>query len=118
MHLNHVHLAGTDLPALKAFYETWFGFRETASHDDIVFLRDESGFLLAIDAVETPPTFPNWFHLGFCQVSPQTVRELFARMKAGGVRFARELTEYDGEATVFFCLDPAGTKIEVSWHKD
>jgi hypothetical protein len=37
-------------------------------------------------------------------------------MKAGGVRFARELTEYPGEATVFFCLDPAGTKIEVSWH--
>jgi catechol 2,3-dioxygenase-like lactoylglutathione lyase family enzyme len=118
MQLNHVHLAGPDLPALQAFYETWFGFRVRASHDDITFLVDDGGFLLALDASDEPPAFPGWFHLGFCQDSPEAVRELFARMKAGGVRFTRELTEYDGEATVFFCLDPAGTKIEVSWHKD
>ena len=46
------------------------------------------------------------------------MRELYARMSAAGVRFTRELTEYDGEATVFYCLDPDGTKIEVSWHVD
>lgn len=118
MHLNHVHLAGPDVAALEDFYVRWFGFGRKASHDDITFLVDGAGFLLAIDAVDAPHEFPSWFHLGFCQDAPQTVRDLFAKMKAGGVRFARELTEYDGEATVFFCLDPAGTKIEVSWHKD
>jgi catechol 2,3-dioxygenase-like lactoylglutathione lyase family enzyme len=118
MHLNHVHLAGPDVAALEDFYSRWFGFRRRASHDDITFLVDGAGFLLAIDAVAETPVFPKWFHLGFCQDSPHLVRDLFAKMKAGGVRFTRELTEYDGDATVFFCLDPAGTKVEVSWHKD
>src|SRR5437867_2595999 len=120
MRLNHVHLAGPDLAALEAFYTRWFGFRRKpmAEEDGTVFLVDESGFLLALDEAKEAHTFPAWFHLGFCQPHPNAVRALYARMKqAGRIRFARELTEFDGEATVFFCLDPAGTKIEVSWHK-
>jgi predicted enzyme related to lactoylglutathione lyase len=119
MNLNHVHLAGPDLPSLRAFYETWFGFRvkPVDGHDDGAFLVDEKGFLLALDAVPVPHVFPAWYHIGFCVDAPQPVRDLYARMKAAGsVKFARELTEFPGEATFFDCLDPAGTRIEVSWH--
>src|SRR4026207_2312369 len=106
MHLNHVHLAGPHPPPLRAFYEPPVRFPVKPmdeEDDDITFLVDEKGFLLALDAVPEAHSFPKWFHLGFCLDDPQRVRDLFARMKAGGVRFTRELTEYDGEATVFFC---------------
>jgi catechol 2,3-dioxygenase-like lactoylglutathione lyase family enzyme len=118
MPLNHAHLAGADVAALEAFYSAWFGFRRKpgAEDDGITFLVDDSGFLLAIDEEAGPAVLPDWFHLGFCHASPEPVRELFGRMKAAGVKFTRELKEWPGEAAVFFCLDPAGAKIEVSWH--
>ena len=118
MTLNHVHLAGPDVKALAAFYGTWFGFRRTADHGDGQFLRDGAGFLLALDPAPGPGTFPPWFHLGFCLDSPAAVKDLHSRMKEAGVPFARDLLEFEGEAAAFYCLDPAGTKVEVSWHAE
>ncbi len=118
MQLNHVHLGARDVAATQAFYENYCGFVKRADHGAGVFLDGDAGFLIAIDPVDPPHEFPSWYHLGFCQNTPDTVRELYARMSADGVRFTRELTEYDGEATVFYCLDPDGTKIEVIWHAD
>jgi len=37
-------------------------------------------------------------------------------MSEAGVRIARELIEFDGEAAAFHAEDPAGTRIEVSRH--
>jgi catechol 2,3-dioxygenase-like lactoylglutathione lyase family enzyme len=116
VNLNHVHLAGPDGEALAAFYERWFGFRRTESHDDITFLRDDAGFLLAVDSSPDAAPLPTWFHVGFCLDDPTKVRDLFARMKAAGVSFARELMEWDGEAVNFYALDPGGHRLEVSWY--
>jgi catechol 2,3-dioxygenase-like lactoylglutathione lyase family enzyme len=116
MNLNHVHLAGPDVLALRRFYETWFGFRKVADHGDGAFLRNKAGFLLAIDPVKKRASFPRWFHLGFCLDTARAVRGLHARMKAARVPIVRELIDLEGEATAYYCEDPAGTRIEVSWH--
>jgi catechol 2,3-dioxygenase-like lactoylglutathione lyase family enzyme len=116
MTLNHVHLAGPDVAALRSFYETWFGFRKVADHGEGAFLRDEADFLIAIDPVKDGAKFPGWFHLGFCLDGPAKVRDLHARMRAAGVPIVRELLDFEGEAAAFYCEDPGGTKVEVSWH--
>jgi catechol 2,3-dioxygenase-like lactoylglutathione lyase family enzyme len=116
MNLNHAHLAGPDMRALQRFYETWFGFRVAADHGDGVFLRNDAGFLLALDPVAEAPRFPAWFHLGFCLDAPGPVRDLHARMQSAGVPLPRDLVDIEGAATAFHCVDPAGTRIEVSWH--
>ena len=116
MNLNHVHLAGPDVAALRRFYEKWFGFRKVADHGEGAFLRNGDDFLIAIDPVAKPPKFPAWFHLGFCLGAPDEVRALHRRMKKAGVPIARGLIDIEGEAAAYYCLDPAGTKVEVSWH--
>lgn len=116
MTLNHVHLAGTDVVALQRFYETWFGFRKVADHGGGMFLRDDAGFLIALDPVNAPVKFPDWFHVGYCLDAPAKVRELHARMRSAGVTIVRDLMDFEGEAAAFYCKDPAGTTVEVSWH--
>jgi catechol 2,3-dioxygenase-like lactoylglutathione lyase family enzyme len=116
MTMNHVHLAGPDVVALRRFYEKWFGFRKVADHGEGAFLRDDAGFLIAIDPVKKPAKFPRWFHVGFCLDAPGPVRKLHARMRRAGVPIVRELVDFEGEAAALYCQDPAGTKVEVSWH--
>jgi len=116
MEMNHVHLAGPDVEALVGFYEEWFGFRKLADHGEGAFLRDDKGFLLAFGPLDGPPDYPGWFHIGFRLDDAQAVRDLHARMERAGVPIHRDLVESEGEAAAFYCQDPAGTKIEVSWH--
>ena|SRR5438477_9328113 len=116
MSLNHVHLAASDVPALERFDASWFGFRRTAAHGDAVFLRDEAGFLIVAEPRPPAAPLPAWFHLGFCVDSANEVRERYERMKRAGVPMAKDLIDDEGEATVFYCLDPGGTKVEVSWY--
>ena len=118
MNLNHVHLAGPDVKALQAFYEKWFGFRKTADHGDGAFLVNDAGFLLAIDPVAKAPPFPAWFHLGFCLTEPRAVTNLHARMRRARVRIVRKLLTEKGAFASYYCADPAGTRIEVSWHAE
>ena len=83
-----------------------------------MFLENEDGFLLALDPVDAVPALPACFHLGFCLRDGHAVRELPARMLADGVELATELRDSGDEAVAFYCLDPAGYRLEVSWHAD
>ncbi|MHC5032829.1 MAG: VOC family protein [Planctomycetota bacterium] len=117
MDLNHIHLGTRDLAAFRAFYEGYFGFRKRRDHGDGAFLDNDEGFMRAVDPVDDVPELPGWFHLGFTLDRPEEVKELYERMEADGVRFAKDLMEFR-EAVVFYCLDPDGYKIEVSWYGD
>lgn len=118
MNLNHIHLQAKDVAATSRFYQVNFGFRKKMDHGEGVFLVSDDNFLIAIDPMPEPFRFPDWFHIGFCMDDPEKVRSLYARMKESGADFARDLTEYDGEATVFHAIDPDGCRIEVSWHRE
>ncbi len=118
MNLNHIHIGTKNLGKSREFYESFFGFRKKFDHGDGVFLENESGFLIAIDPVDEIPTFPSWFHLGFCLNDPKTVKSIYEKMKTKGVKFAKDYAEYGDDAVAFYCFDPDGFKVEVSWHKD
>lgn len=116
--MNHVHIGTKNLGRSREFYESFFGFRKKFDHGDGVFLEDDSGFLIAIDPVDSIPEFPSWFHLGFCLNDKTAVKAIYDKMDATGIRFAKQYQEYGEDAAAFYALDPDGYKIEVSWHKD
>ncbi|HEY9870301.1 MAG TPA: VOC family protein, partial [Candidatus Obscuribacterales bacterium] len=62
--------------------------------------------------------YPEWFHFGFCLTKESDVRELYSRMRAGKVSFARHLKQYEDGTVNFYCLDPANHRVEVSWNPD
>lgn len=113
MDLNHLHLHVRNLQHAKLFYESYFQFREHMRHGDILFLRNASGFDLALVPDPTPQSFPEWFHFGFRLGSEDAVRKLYRRLMAAGVEL-QEIEEYDGYTT-FSCEDPDGYPIEVYW---
>lgn len=118
MTLNHIHIGVTHVGRSKEFYESFFGFRKKFDHEDGVFLEDSEGFLLAIDPVKEKPKFPSWFHIGFCLNSKQRVKEIYESMRSRGVEFAKPYQEFGDDAAAFYCLDPDGYKIEISWHAE
>ena len=113
MDLNHLHLHVKNLDRAKRFYESYFGFREHFRVSNILFLRNSSGFDLALVPDRAPGSFPEWFHFGFRLDSENAVRKLHGRMTSGGVEVG-EIEEYDGYVT-FDCEDADGYAIEVYW---
>ena len=111
MDLNHLHLHVRNVDRSKRFYESYFGFTEHVRHGNILFLRNTSGFDLALVPDRTPLSFPEWFHFGFRLGSARAVRTLHGRMSSEGVQ-VQDIEEYPGYMT-FRCTDPDGYGIEV-----
>jgi catechol 2,3-dioxygenase-like lactoylglutathione lyase family enzyme len=111
--LNHLHLHVKNLDRAKRFYESYFGFRERARHGNILFLRNTSGFDLALAPDRRPSSLPDWFHFGFRLGSVRAVRELHDHMSSEGIE-VDDLEEYPGYVT-FRCTDSDGYAIEVYW---
>jgi catechol-2,3-dioxygenase len=110
--LNHLHLHVRDVERAARFYERWFGFREHVRHGEILFLRNASGFDLALAPGE-PGRFPAWFHFGFRRPSRDDVAGLHGRMASEGVA-VNEMFD-DPDLASFRCCDPDGHAIEVYW---
>ena len=113
MDLNHLHLHVRNVDHSKRFYESYFGFRERVRHGNILFLRNTSGFDLALVPDRTPLSFPEWFHFGFRLGSARAVRMLHGHMSSKGGQ-VQDIEEYPGYVT-FRCADPDGYGIEVYW---
>jgi catechol 2,3-dioxygenase-like lactoylglutathione lyase family enzyme len=113
MDLNHLHLHVRNLDRAERFYGSYFRFRERVRHGDILFLRNTSGFDLALAPDRTPFSFPEWFHFGFRLGSARAVRKLHSRMNSEGIR-VDDIEEHPGYVT-FRCLDSDGYGIEVYW---
>ena len=118
MTINHVHLAAKDVARTRAFYEHYFGFRMECEHGKGVFLRDASGFLIALDPTHEPVSFPSWFHLGFCLDSAAEVNALHQKALAGEATIVRKLLSEPGLYASFYLADPDGCPLEVSWHAE
>lgn len=114
MDLNHLHLHVRDLKKSQVFYEKYFGFKEHTIHGDILFLRNEKGFDLALCPDNKVWNFPEWFHFGFRLNSPEEVKDIFHKLKSDSEVIDTELEEYD-DFIFFRCLDTDKNKIEVYW---
>lgn len=120
MKLNHLHINVPDVEKARRFYEDFLGFTLLFEHDPGVFLEDDNGFQLALDPLEKGEKveFPSWYHFGFCLNSKNEVKDLYEKMKAGGVEFVREYREFGDAAANFYCWAPGPYKMEVTWNKD
>ena len=117
MRFNHLTLSVTDVPANRAFFETYFGLRCVVDRGEaLALLTDEAGFVLSlIHFPKVPvldyPDHPESFHVGFLQDSPDRVDEIHARLVAGGVA-ADPPRRYHGAWTFYFRA-PGGFQVEV-----
>lgn len=115
MRLNHLHLHVSDQARSQRFYEEQFGFREDRRFDDVVFLRDEAGFDLALVPEVEPAPPPAWFHFGFRLPGRADVEACYRRLTAlSAVTIYEDLTD-EGDFVWFRCADPDGYVIEVYW---
>jgi catechol-2,3-dioxygenase len=113
MDLNHLHLHVKNVERTQHFYETYFRFAEHMRQGDILFLRNKSGFDLALVADRKRSSFPEWFHFGFRLTSARAVRKLHSRMASEGIR-VEDIEDYENYVT-FRCTDPDGQRIEIYW---
>ena len=113
MDLNHLHLHVRNVDRSKRFYESYFGFRERVRHGNIVFLRNTSGFDLALVPDRAALSLPEWFHFGFRLGDARAVQTLRDHMSSQDVH-VQDIEEYPGYIT-FRCADPDGYGIEVYW---
>jgi catechol 2,3-dioxygenase-like lactoylglutathione lyase family enzyme len=118
MNLNHVHLGTKNLILFQEFYKRYFGFEKKFDHGKGAFLTNSSGFLIAVDPVESLPILPEWYHLGFCLDREDEVLSLYEKMKTDGANIVRELRAEKGAYASYFVCDPDGNKLEVSWHNE
>jgi catechol 2,3-dioxygenase-like lactoylglutathione lyase family enzyme len=109
--LNHLHLHVKNLNRAQHFYQSHFQFREHMRYGNILFLRNASGFELALVPDRKPSPFPEWFHFGFRLRDSRAVRKLHSRMSSEGVP-VDEIEDHNGYVT-FRCVDPDGYSIEV-----
>lgn len=114
MELNHLHLHVRDVGVSRSFYETHLRLTEKVRYGDLLFLRDESGFDLALMLDESPAAMPPWFHFGCRLASASAVRATYESMRQAGVTIRKALYE-DPELVSFTCEDPDGYAIEIYW---
>lgn len=118
MTLNHVHLGTKNLMSFQDFYGRYFGFQKKFEPGDGAFLTNSSGFLIAVDPVDSLPQLPDWYHLGFCVQTEGEVFAIYNQMKADGANIVRTMRAEKGSYASFFVTDPDGNKLEVSWHDE
>ena len=114
MDLNHLHLHVADTERSLGFYGRYFGFREHVRHGELLFVRNERDFDLALAPADKVETFPKWFHFGFRLESDDAVKALHTRMKEDGLEGLGDLHD-DSDLVTFRCRDPDGYFIEVYW---
>ena len=116
MRMNHLNLSVADVDRSRAFYERWFGFDAGPSEwlGDALFIRDETGFDLALTPVgHVPRLGEDAFHIGFACSDRNDVQGLLDALRADGVPIVAVDDEPDFQA--FKCRDPDGYLLEVSW---
>lgn len=120
MHLNHINLPVSDVPATRAFFERYFGFRCVVEKgaDTFVALVDDGGMVLAISNFEgvDAVAYPKWFHVGFMQVEDAKVDAIHQRLRTDGVEVGERKNMHG--AWTFYFTAPGGFTVEVFHQRD
>jgi catechol-2,3-dioxygenase len=118
--LNHTNLTTYNVPALKEFFSSVFGFQVLNERGDkLAVLRNSEGFLLTLmhDKRMTPEQgYPGLFHVGFLQPTQHAV-DLMHEALIARKYMAPEPAKLQrgGPPTYGFYYDaPGGVLVEVS----
>lgn len=114
MKLNHVNLTVTDVPAARAFLETYFGLKSVDSSEDgrgdsFTALFDDGGLVLTL-MKGAEVSYPKTFHIGFGQESEEKVNEINRRLKDDGFDIAPPKRSH---GWTFYVKAPGGFTVEV-----
>lgn len=114
MKLNHLNLSVTDVPATKAFLETYFALRDEGGAPDrknFAILRDDNGMVLTLmQGAPATVAYPRTFHIGFIQESEAQVNALHERLIADGFTVSPPERSH---AWTFYVQAPGGILVEV-----
>ena len=118
--LNHTNLTTYNVPALKEFFSSVFGFQILNERGDkLAVLRNSEGFLLTLmfDKRMTPERgYPGLFHVGFLQPTQQAVDLVHEALIAGNYMAPKpaKLQRGGPPAYGFYCDAPGGVLVEIS----
>jgi catechol-2,3-dioxygenase len=118
--LNHTNLTTYNVPELKNFFSSLFGFQVmTERGGKFAVLRNSEGFILTLMHHKdmTPENgYPGLFHVGFLQPTQAAVDEMHAKLLAHQYQApAPEKLERGGPPTYGFYYEaPGGVLVEVS----
>ena len=115
MRMNHINLAASDVPASRAFLETYFGLRCRAAPgpETIVVLTDDDDCLVTLSNFKKTDdvVYPGGFHIGFMQSSRAAVDAMHARLSGDGITVG-PCKKFHG-AWTFYVKAPGGFTVEV-----
>jgi catechol 2,3-dioxygenase-like lactoylglutathione lyase family enzyme len=115
MILNHLNLAVTDVQKSRQFLIKYFGLdpQGREGNDSIAILRDENGIVLTLSNFTrgAEVKYPETFHIGFIQESPERVDEINRRLKDDG--FEVDPPRRLHGSWTFYFRAPGGFVIEV-----
>ena len=111
--LRHLALLVHDIRRARRFYEDYFGFDrgDPQWFGDVLFVRNDEGFDLALMRGQHPPNPGAFHHFGFQLADRDAVNSLKIRMTADGIAIIEEVDEADQFS--FKCVDPDGYTVEV-----
>ena len=118
--LNHTNLTTYNVPALKEFFSSVFGFQILNERGDkLAVLRNSEGFLLTLmfDKRMTPERgYPGLFHVGFLQPTQQAVDLMHEALIARNYMAPKPANLQRGgpPAYGFYFEAPGGVLVEVS----
>lgn len=119
MRLQHLNLATSDVGALAAFFERFFGFAPYATRGDaLVVLRNREDFILTIMRGKKgePADYPANFHVGFYYDEASDVEAKHAELSAAGLTPGRiAFMDRGGGTRVphFYCTAPGNILVEI-----
>ena len=118
--LNHTNLTTYNVPALKEFFSSVFGFQIVNERGDkFAVLLDSEGFVLTLmfDKRMTPEQgYPGLFHVGFLQPTQQAVDRMHEALIARNYMAPKPAKLQRGGSPTygFYCDAPGGVLVEVS----
>ena len=118
--LNHTNLTTYNVPALKDFFCSVFGFHVDAERGDkLAVLRNSDGFVLTLmfDKRMTPEQgYPGLFHVGFLQADQKEVDGVYSALLAKEYKAPEPaVLRRGGPPTYGFYYEaPGGVLVEVS----
>jgi len=119
MRLQHINLATSDVAALAAFFERFFGFTPYAARGDaLVVLRNKEDFILTVMRGKKgePADYPANFHIGFYYDAAAEVEAKHAELTAAGLNPSKIASmDRGGGVRVphFYCNAPGDVVVEI-----
>ena len=111
MKLNHLNLTVSDALETQKFLAKYFGLKPMGKGSaKMAFLSDDGGMVLSLFK-GTEVKYPDTFHIGFIQESPERVNEINRCLKDDGFDVPPP-SKMHGSWTFYF-MAPGGFTIEV-----